>query len=228
MKTYPINLVGLDKARCLVIGGGAVAGSKVMGLVAAGARPIVISPTITPNLAMLAADGRIEHWPRPYHSQDIAGAFLVIAATNDPELNQQVWEVACQRGALVNVVDAPHLCNFYAPSVVRQGDFVISISTGGAVPALAARMRQELETHFGPAHGILVAWCAAIRPAVLDAFPDSAERKARWYALVDSPVLSLLAGGRFVEARAWIIKIMGADVASFLPPDIRKVTHAPS
>ncbi|MFQ5578740.1 MAG: bifunctional precorrin-2 dehydrogenase/sirohydrochlorin ferrochelatase [Anaerolineae bacterium] len=225
MKTYPVNLVGLENERCLVIGGGAVAEGKVMGLVAAGARPIVISPAITPTLAALAAESRIEHRPRPFSPQDVTGAFLVIAATNDPELNRQVWEAARRQGALVNVVDAPAQCHFYAPSLVRRGDFVVSISTGGAAPALAARSRRELEARFGPEYEIMAAWCAAVRPAVQDAFPDPDERKARWYALVDSPVLALLGNGRIAEARAWVAQIMGAEVAACLPPLARESSH---
>ncbi len=225
MKTYPINLVGLKNERCLVIGGGAVAEGKVMGLITAGARPIIISPAITPNLAALAAAGRVEYRSRAVCPQDVAGAFLVIVATDDPELNRQVWPAARQQGALVNVVDAPPLCNFYAPAVVRRGDFVLTVSTGGAAPALAARTRQELEARFGPEYETLVAWCAAIRPAVLNVDPNPAERKERWYALVDSPVLSLLANGRTAAARAWVAKIMGEEIATFLPSAVGEASH---
>lgn len=217
MKTYPVNLVGLGERRCLVVGGGAVAAGKVLGLVAAGARPVVISPAVTPELAALAAAGRIEYRARPFDAQDMAGAFLVIAATDDPALNRRVWAAGCQQGALVNVVDAPSLCHFYAPSLVRRGDFVVSIASGGAAPALAARVRRELESRFGPAYGVLVDWCAAMRPAVKAAFSDLDERKARWYALVDSPLLDLLADGRLPEARAWVVDVMGTAVADCLP-----------
>lgn len=217
MKTYPVNLVGLETKRCLVIGGGAAAAGKVMGLIAAEARPIVISPTITPKLAALATEGRIEHWPRPFASQDLAGAFLVIAATNHPEVNRQVWEAACRQGALVNVVDAPSLCQFYSPAVIRQGDFVVSIATGGTAPALAARTRSELASRFGRAYAILTEWCGVMRPVVKEIFPDPRERKKRWTMLVDSSILDFLADGRFADARAKIAEIMGAVVAASLP-----------
>ncbi len=217
MKTYPVNLVGLEKKRCLVIGGGEVASGKVLGLIEAGARPVVISPAVTPELAALAAEGRIEYRARPFDPQDVAGAFLVIAATDDPALNRQVWEAGCRQGALVNVVDAPPLCHFFASALVRRGDFVVSIASGGAAPALAARVRRELEVHFGPAYGVLADWCAAIRPAVKQAFSDPDERKRRWVALVDSPLLALLADGRLPEARAWVADAMGTAVANSLP-----------
>ena len=225
MKTYPINLVGLERKRCLVIGGGEVAAGKVLGLVEAGARPVVISPAITPELASLAAEDRIEYQARSFDPQDVAGAFLVIAATDDPALNRQVWETGCRQGALVNVVDAPPLCHFFAPALIRRGDFAISIATGGAAPALAARVRRELETRFGPAYEIMTDWCAAIRPAVKEAFADPDERKKRWVALVDSPLLALLADGRIAEARAVVAQTMGAVVAASLPPLTRESSH---
>ncbi|MFV2045225.1 MAG: bifunctional precorrin-2 dehydrogenase/sirohydrochlorin ferrochelatase, partial [Anaerolineales bacterium] len=177
--------------------------------VAAGACPIVISPTIVPGLTTLLAEGRIEYWPRKYQPEDMVGAFLVIVATDNSALNTRICKAARQQGALVNVVDDPHLCNFYAPSVVRRGNFVISISTGGAAPALAAHIRQELEAQYGSEYEAFVAWCAAVRSAVVDDHPDPVERRARWYELVDSPVLSLMAEGSLSEAHAWVSRIMG-------------------
>lgn len=208
MRSYPIHLVGLENQRCLVIGGGEVAARKAAGLVAAGAHPLLISPSLHPQLNDMLVVGQIEHLTRPYQPGDLQDAFLVIAATTDPHINRQIGETCRKMGVLVNVVDAPKECNFIAPAVVRQGDFVVSISTGGATPALAARIRAQLETQFGPHYGAMVALCAAIRPAMRAAFPDPEERKAHWYELVDSPVLSLLAAGRDSEARALIEAIL--------------------
>jgi precorrin-2 dehydrogenase/sirohydrochlorin ferrochelatase len=222
MKGYPINLVGLESQRCVVIGGGEVAERKITGLISAGAQPIVISSEPAPGLAELLEKGQIDHIDREYRPGDLEGAFLVIVATDDLELNRQIWEEACLQNTLVNVVDAPHLCNFHVPSVVKRGDFTVSISTGGAAPALAVRTRQELETQFGHEYTILTAWCAAIRPAMLEAFPDFKERKTHWYALVDSPVLTFLAQGQILEARAWIGRVLGPYVAGFLPDSIER------
>lgn len=225
MKSYPVNLVGLEKQRCLVIGGGAVAARKVSGLVAAGARPVVISPTIHADLENMLTAGQIEHFPRQYHPGDLEGAFLVIAATEDPALNRRVWEAGRRAGALVNVVDSPQVCNFIAPAIVRRGDFVVSISTGGAAPALAARARAELEALFGREYEAMTALCAAIRPAMREAFPNPGERKARWYALVDSPVLSLLSADQTSKARAWIEDMLGTRLADMLSPETQMGSH---
>ncbi len=221
MKSYPLNLVGLENQRCLVIGGGEVAARKAAGLVAAGARPVVISPSLHPELKEMLAAGQIEHLARPYQPDDLRGAFLVIAATADPDVNRQIGKACREAGALVNVVDSPQECTFIAPAVVRRGDFVISISTGGTAPALAARLRAQLETRFGQQYGALVALCASLRPAMRAAFPDPEERKARWYALIDSPVLSLLAAGRDSEAHAQVEALLGVPLDEGLPLEAR-------
>ncbi len=216
MKSYPVNLVGLENQRCVVIGGGAVAARKVAGLIAAGARPVVVSPTLQPELAVLHCAGQFEYFSRSFQEEDLSGAFLVIAASDDPELNQRVWKLAQRRGILVNVVDSPAMCNFFAPAVIRRGDFVLSISTGGAAPALASHVRKMLEIQFGPEIQTLTDWCAAMRPVMRELFPDPAERTAHWYALAASPVLDLLAAGRRAEARVWIEENLGERLADLL------------
>lgn len=219
MKSYPLTLIGLEHKRCVVVGGGSIAVRKITGLIAAGARPVVISPTIKPALNSMLKAGLIEYTPRKFHPSDLEDTFLVIAATKDPELNQQVWEAARRAGALINVVDTPQMCDFFNPAVVRRGDFLVSISTGGNAPMLASRIRQELEACFGHEYEILAAWCAAIRPILLEVFPDPKERKSHWRALLDSPVLSLLSTGRMGEARAWIEENLGAHIADSLPSE---------
>ncbi|NOY97819.1 MAG: bifunctional precorrin-2 dehydrogenase/sirohydrochlorin ferrochelatase [Chloroflexi bacterium] len=208
-----------------MIGGGAVAARKAAGLVAAGARPVVISPTLHAELENMRAAGQIEHFPRPYQPGDLEGAFLVIAATEDPGLNRQVGEACRRAGVLVNVVDSPQECNFIAPAVVRRGDFVVSISTGGTAPALAARTRATLEARFGREYEAMTALCAAIRPAMRTAFPDPAERKARWYALINSPVFFLLVSGRVSDARAWAEAMLGTRLDEVHSLEARTDSH---
>lgn len=218
MKAYPINLVSLENRRCLVIGGGRIAERRVLSLVEAGARPTVISPEISLALAALQTSGLIEHISRPFHPNDLQDAYLIIVATDNKDLNRKIGELARHQVPLINVVDVPELSTFIAPSVLRRGDFVVSISTGGVAPALSARVRKQLDSHFGPEFAMLVAWCAAIRPAMGQTFPDQSERTARWYALVDSSVLELLADGRVSEAHALATQILGVEVTENLPP----------
>ena len=219
MKSYPVNLIGLENRRCVVVGGGAVAARKAAGLVAAGARPVVVSPSLHRELAALHRAGHIEHLERQFQEEDLRDAFLVIAASDDTVLNRRIWKLAQARGILVNVVDAPAMCNFFAPAVVRRGDFTVSIATGGAAPALAAQVRKELAAQFGDEYQTLTAWCAAMRPMMQELFPEATARTARWHALVASPVLDLLAAGQQAKAREWIAKNLRAELAARLPPE---------
>lgn len=148
MAYYPL-MVDLSGRLCVVVGGGIVAERKVETLLRFGAEVLVVSPTLTPSLEELHRTGRILVKRRPYQEGDLQEAFLAIGATDDQEVNWRLSEEAKQRGIPVNIVDDPELCTFIAPSIVQRGDLVIAISTGGASPALAKRIRQELEEHYG-------------------------------------------------------------------------------
>jgi siroheme synthase-like protein len=195
MTGYPVTLVGLDAARCVVVGGGAVAARKVAGLRQAGAKPIVISPILCPELEMQAAQDRIEVVRRPYRQGDLTGARLVIAATDDPAVNETVSGEAQAVGCLINVVDDPARCSFFVPAVVRRGALTIAVSTGGKSPALARRIRQQLESLFDPAYGLLLELLSRLRPTVQAAVPDPERRIAFWGRLLDSEALDRLRAG---------------------------------
>jgi siroheme synthase-like protein len=195
MTGYPVTLVGLDAARCVVVGGGTVAARKVVGLRQAGAKPIVISPTLCPELETQAAQGGIEVVRRPYRQGDLTGGQLVIAATDDPAVNEAVFREAQALGCLVNVVDDPARCSFFVPAVVRRGALTIAVSTGGKSPALARRIRQQLESLFDPAYGPLLDQLSRLRPTVQSAVPDPGRRAAFWERLLDSDVLDRLRAG---------------------------------
>jgi precorrin-2 dehydrogenase/sirohydrochlorin ferrochelatase len=200
LRSYPVNLVGLADRRCIVVGGGEVAQRKVESLLEAGAeRLLVISPCLTHKLRALLQANRIEHHPRGYQQGDLEGAFVVIAATHDPDVNRDVWQEAQERRLLINVVDDPHHCNFFVPSVVRRGDLTISISTGGQDPALSARLRQELEPRFGREYAAFLEIAGALRDRVGRELSGRA-RSRFWYALSDSEILTLLKKGKRQEA----------------------------
>jgi precorrin-2 dehydrogenase/sirohydrochlorin ferrochelatase len=200
LRSYPVNLVGLADRRCIVVGGGEVAQRKVESLLEAGAeRVVVISPRLTHKLRALLQANRIEHRPRGYQQGDLEGAFVVIAATHDPDVNRDVWQEAQERRLLINVVDDPHHCNFFVPSVVRRGDLTISISTGGQDPALSARLRQELEPRFGREYAAFLEIAGALRDRVGRELSGRA-RSRFWYALSDSEILTLLKKGKRQEA----------------------------
>jgi precorrin-2 dehydrogenase len=149
MSLFPM-FVKLDGRRCLVVGAGNVGEAKIESLLAAGASVHVVAPKATPRVREWARDARIEWSGRKYVPADLAGAFLVIAATGSPALHDDIYAEAQSRGVLCNAVDEPERCDFYFPAVVRRGELQIAISTGGLSPALAQRLRKELEQQFGP------------------------------------------------------------------------------
>ena len=166
MSFYPICL-DLEAKPCVVVGGGRVAERKVLGLLACSAQVSVISPVLTEKLQQQHADGNIRWIDREYLQGDLAQAFLVIAATDDEETQKQVYEEAASKNLLLNVADVPQRCNFILPATVRRGDLTISVSTAGKSPALARKLRMELEKRFGPEYRILVNILGAIRPEIL-------------------------------------------------------------
>jgi len=212
LRSYPINLVGLADRRCIVVGGGEVAQRKVESLLEAGAqRVVVISPRLTHKLRALSQAKRIEHRPRGYQQGDLEGAFVVIAATGDPDVNREVWQEAEERRLLINVADDPQHCSFFVPSVVRRGDLTISICTGGQDPALSARLRQELEPRFGPEYAAFLKIAGALRDRVGRELSGRA-RSRFWYALADSEILALLKEGKRREAERLANDILAAYV----------------
>lgn len=135
---------------CLVVGAGAVAESKIASLVEAGAKVHVIAPAATKRVRLWAEAKKIEWQRRGFQPEDLAGMFLVVAATSSRELHEEIFKEATRRGVLCNIVDVPELCDFYYPAVVQRGAMQIAISTSGRSPALAQRLRKELEEQFGP------------------------------------------------------------------------------
>lgn len=201
MKGFPITLVNLPQYLCIVVGGGEVAARKVTALLEAGAHPVVISPALCDALHRQAEAGEIDIIEREYQAGDLAGARLVIAATDDPDTNEAVWQEAQATGSLANVVDDPARCHFYVPATVRRGDLTFSVSTGGSNPALARNIRQTLEQQFDAAYGPYVALLRDLRPLVQEQIPDPVCRKALWGALLDSDILELFRLGDAERAR---------------------------
>jgi precorrin-2 dehydrogenase / sirohydrochlorin ferrochelatase len=162
MSLFPI-FVKLRDRLCVVVGGGPIAESKIPGLLAAEAKVRVIAPDATESLAAQARDGQIEWLRKIFEPADLIGAYLVVAATSAIEVNHEVFREAEARGILCNAVDDPGYCHFYYPSVVRRGALQIAISTEGFSPALAQRLRRELEVQFGPEYEPWLDWLGAAR-----------------------------------------------------------------
>ena len=207
MTFYPVFL-NLRGRRAVVIGGGAVAEQKVLGLLGAGAHVTVVSPETTRRLADLAAAGGIELRRRPYRSGDLAGAWLAIAGTDDRGANARVWAEAEREGVLLNAVDDLDHCSFIAPAIHREGDITVAISTSGKSPALAARLRHRVARLVGPAEARLCDVLGALRPEVAARVPDARARTALWYRIVDSDVIEFVRRGDMEGARERIDELV--------------------
>jgi precorrin-2 dehydrogenase len=166
MRYYPVCLDIKDRD-CLVVGGGQVGTRKVRTLLACGARVTVISPEVTEELSRLGRQGQIRIALRDYHTTDLASAFLVIGATDDPDLNRRVHQDAEAAHRLCNIADQPDLCNFVLPAVVTRGDLIVAVSTSGRSPAFAKHLRRQLQDQFGPEYGRFLDLMGAIRRRLL-------------------------------------------------------------
>jgi siroheme synthase-like protein len=195
---FYIACLKLTGRRCLVIGGGEVALEKVEGLLACDGRVTLMAPHAVPELEQLAREGSIEWEPRAYAGpEDLEGVFIAIAATDDTDANIRVYEDAERRAMLVNIVDVPPLCNFILPAIVRTGPLAIAISTAGASPALAKRIKREIAESFGVPYARLAELLNEVRGWAKGTLPTYQDRKLFFESIVNGdpdPVELLRAG----------------------------------
>jgi len=178
-KRYYMACLDLEGRSCLVVGGGSVGREKARGLLECGARVTVVAPEIAPEL-----DG-VERLEREYRPADLDGRFLVVAATSDTTLNRRVYADAEARSLLCNVVDVPELCNYILPAVHRQDPIAIAVSTGGASPALAQRIRDEVAAVIGPEYAEAARQLRSLRPWALRNLSTYEERRDFFQRLVE-------------------------------------------
>ena len=182
---FYVACLKLTDRRCVVVGGGDVGLEKVEGLLACDAQVVLIAPDAGPELEALAADGSIAWLRREYRPEDLEGTFMVIAATNDTDVNISVFADAERRAMLVNVVDVPPLCNFILPAIVRTGPLAIEISTAGASPALAKRIKAEIAERFGEPYARLAVLLNEARGWAKATLPTYQDRKAFFEGIVN-------------------------------------------
>jgi len=182
---FYIACLKLPGRRCLVVGGGEIGLEKVEGLLACGGRVVLVAPDAVPELQSLAAEGSIEWLRRDYQPGDLERTFIAIAATDDTDTNIRVYEDAERRAMLVNIVDVPPLCNFILPAVVRTGPLAIAISTAGASPALAKRMKRQVAAEFGAEYARLAVLLNDVRGWAKGTLPTYQDRKAFFEGIVN-------------------------------------------
>ncbi|MGJ4730094.1 NAD(P)-dependent oxidoreductase, partial [Luteimonas sp. SDU101] len=207
MPLYPM-FVDLAGREVLVVGGGDVALRKIEALLHAGARVRVHAHELHPQLVALQAQGRIERLDGGFDDAWLASARLLVVATDDASLNARLAAQADARGLLVNVVDDAGLSSFQVPAVIDRAPLQLAISSGGAAPMLARRLRERLEAGLDPALGPLATLFARHRAAIRERLPDLARRR-RWFdAVIDGAVPALLRAGHDAEAEATFLALL--------------------
>lgn len=207
---YSIAL-NLEGAPCLVVGGGTVALRKIEALIESGATVKVVSPHVAPEIeALQKVKGveAIEIARRKFRIEDLRGMFLVISATDDRDVNELVAREARGQGTLVNVVDVPELCNFYVNAQVRRGDLTISVSTGGASPALAGKIRKDLERVYGEEYADFLLLMREYRPTIIGEIADLERRSEVFKKLAGAGIEKVCRDDGLTAARKAIEEII--------------------
>ena len=194
---YPVFL-NLTERRCVIIGGGQIAEGKISKLLDSGAKIIVISPDATQGIRGFAERGQIELDLRKYQEGDLQGAFLAIAATNDRMVNQEIFEEAEKQGILLNAVDDMPRCSFIAPSIVEKGPVTVAISTGGASPALARKLREKMEVSSALDWADATSVLSKARQVIKD--KQIAVDPQRWQCCMTDELLTMIQAGHENEA----------------------------
>ena len=208
MRYYPVNL-NIENRNCLVVGAGGVGTRKAITLLDCGARVTVVSPDPTAQLKNLAAERSIQLKERSYRSDDLDKMFLVIGATNDEKLNRQISKDAEHVNILCNIADRPEVCNFILPAIVRRGDLAITISTSGKSPALAKKLRLELETQFGEEYADFLKLMGAIRDKLLSQAHEPEAHKSLFNELIDRDLIGLIKANNTAGINALLLKVLG-------------------
>ena len=214
---FYIACLKLTGRRCVVIGGGEIGLEKVDGLLACDGQVTVIAPDVEPAIADYAREGSIRLEQRAYAgAADLEGAFMAIAATNDTDVNIAVYDDAERRAMLGNVVDVPPLCNFILPAIVRMSPLAIAISTAGASPALAKRMKREIEAQFGEPYAQLAVLLNEVRGWAKATLPTYQDRKEFFEGIVggDPDPVALLRAGDERAVRELIVRAQSAHAIS--------------
>ncbi len=209
MRYYPVFL-DLAGKPVIVIGGGKIAHQKMENLLKAGAEVTVVSPTLNTEMAALVAAGRFRHIAREYKPGDLEGYFMAFVATDDRSINATVAQEGKERRVLVNAVDDPPNCDFIMPAIVQRGPLIISVSTSARSPAMARKMREELEAFLTEDYVTMLELAAEVRAQLREdgvmVDPDV------WNAALDADLRRLLAEGRHEEAKERLLRSLQQPV----------------
>jgi precorrin-2 dehydrogenase / sirohydrochlorin ferrochelatase len=211
MRYYPVFLDIAGKP-VVVIGGGNIAHQKVVGLVKAGAEVTVISPHLNQEMTRLAADGRFGHIERDYEPGDLEGYVLAFVATDDRSVNATVATEGKERRVWVNAVDDPPYCDFIMPGIAQQGDLIVAVSTSGTSPAMARKMREEIEAFLTEDWALMLELAAEVRAELRE--KEKLVDSEVWNKALDGELRQLLAEGRRSEAKERLLRSLEEPVSA--------------
>ncbi|HKJ65359.1 MAG TPA: bifunctional precorrin-2 dehydrogenase/sirohydrochlorin ferrochelatase [Desulfopila sp.] len=211
MKLYPVNL-NIEGKSCLIVGGGEVAARKIASLLSCGATVRVVSPECGPKIKTLAKNGVVQWLRRTYRSSDLDGAFLVFAATDNAEVQRLIVDEAKAKNILVNSADDPVSCTFQVPAKVRRGNLLLTVSTGGGSPALAAKLRRQLENAYGLEYQLLVDLLGRIRREIVADGKTQASHKAVFEKLLQLNLLQSIRQGDWPKLQEELGVVLPKDI----------------
>lgn len=227
MSLYPINLK-IENSLCLVVGGGAVAFRKIRGLLQADARVRVISPELLPGLRLLADNGSVEWFERPFVEGDLEGVRLVFAATNNRKVQILVQEEARKNKVLLNSADAPVESDFHVPAHFRRGPMIVTVSTGGGSPALAKKLRKQLEDEIVPEYQGVVELMAIIREGVISLSDDQSVSSGIFRSLLEGNLVEYVLEENWFDLQMLLLQKLPEelDSAALMKTFLERLDHS--
>ncbi len=214
MKYYPVYLNITDRM-CVVVGGGDIAERKIVRLLECGASVVVVGKKLGPKLDDMKSEGKIKHIASDYQEEHIRNAFMVIGATDRDDVNERIYRDAKGNGIPANIVDDPDRCDFILPSIFSQGDLQIAISTGGKSPALAKKLRLEMEKNYGPEYKTLLDIMGAVREKVTTRGRPSEENKKLFESLLNSDILRYIREKNISKIKKIVNDLAGENIDGY-------------
>jgi len=202
---FPVNL-NINGRLCVIVGGGQVALRKVAGLLACGPRLLLISPTLVDGLHEIVDRAGIEWLERDYVRGDLKGAFLAVAATSDRDVQDLIRDEAYRFSVLLNSADDPRACDFQVPASFNRGDLQLTVSTGGGSPALASRIRKQLETQFGPEYSGVVGLLRLVRDEIVVDGEEQSIHSQLFHTLLDRGVVEMVLESRWFDLQMLLLE----------------------
>ncbi len=218
MTYYPIFLK-VKNRNCLLVGAGSVGVRKLKSILECGPKQVTVLDTAAPGdeLLEISRDARVNFEQRPFNDADLNDVFIAFACTSNTKVNRRMADLCAEKNILCNIADFPEGSNFIVPSVIRQGDLTLAVSSGGCTPAFTKKIRRELQGIFGPHYAAFITLMGRIRPQVLDLGKETSQNTALFRQLVASPILDELEAGNMVQVEEILAQTLPQELVPRIP-----------